>query len=456
MKKALFSFVLASCAVLAAHGAGIDYTQGVFIVNEDWYGHQNSTLNYLLPDDPAGEYWHYRVIQAENPGRELGCTNQFGAIWNGRFYFIAKQAKDGGASVTGGRITVADAVTLKIIKQLEYIAPDGSQCDGRGFVGVSASKGYVSTSNGIWILDLDNICITGKVAGSENPNGSGDKPNTDPSGSLYHGQCGTMVRAAGRIFAAHQSAGLLVIDTETDRVTDVIDMSVVQEGAGIGTVVLGADGNLWVSIAAGSDGRGSALPYLLKVDPTNLDYTVIALPEGVYGPSNSWYAWTPDAFCASESENALYWKGGANTWFAGKYIYRYDINTDECKRIINLEKDDADWKIYGCSMRVHPLSNEIYMSVYHDFQDPTYALRRYDSHGTLIAEYPMISNYWFPSIPVFPQSKANSAVILPETEDNSTPALLFDITGRPADRAAAAPGVYIERRGNLSRKILIH
>ena len=120
-------------------------------------------MNYILPDDPEGNYWHYRVIQTENPGKELGCTNQYGAIWNGRFYLIAKQAKDGGASITGGRITVADATTLKIIKQIENIAPDGSQCDGRGFVGVSASKGYVSTSNGIWILDLNKIEITGKV-----------------------------------------------------------------------------------------------------------------------------------------------------------------------------------------------------------------------------------------------------------------------------------------------------
>lgn len=37
----------------------IDYTTGVFFVNEDWYGHQNSTVNYLTE---KGE-WVYRVIQ---------------------------------------------------------------------------------------------------------------------------------------------------------------------------------------------------------------------------------------------------------------------------------------------------------------------------------------------------------------------------------------------------------
>ena len=36
-----------------------DYSDGVFFVNEDWYGHQNSTVNFLTND---GE-WIYRVFQ---------------------------------------------------------------------------------------------------------------------------------------------------------------------------------------------------------------------------------------------------------------------------------------------------------------------------------------------------------------------------------------------------------
>ena len=134
--------------VLSADAADIDYTAGIFVVNEDWYGHQNSTVNYLLPDDPDGNWWHYRVIQTENPGKELGCTNQYGAIWDGRFYLIAKQDKDPGASITGGRITVADASTMQIVKQLQLIDPSGSQCDGRAFVRAMSRRVTVS---GFWI-----------------------------------------------------------------------------------------------------------------------------------------------------------------------------------------------------------------------------------------------------------------------------------------------------------------
>ena len=187
--------VLLTAVASAIAASGADYTRGIIWVNEDWYGHQNSTVNYLKPDDPDGNYWEYRVIQAENPGMELGCTNQYGALWHGRLYLIAKQDKDPGASITGGRITVADAATMKILHQQSLIDPSGAQCDGRGFLGVDEHKGYISTSNGVWVFDLDTYTVRGQVEGSANPNAGGDndKPNTDPTGSLYHGQSGMMV-----------------------------------------------------------------------------------------------------------------------------------------------------------------------------------------------------------------------------------------------------------------------
>lgn len=154
IRKLLTIILISSAAVLSS---AEDFSKSILVINEDWYGHQNSTVNSLNPDDPDGDFWQYRVIQQQNPGKELGCTNQFGAVWNGRLYLIAKQDKDPGASTTGGRITIADATTLKIEKQLQLIDPSGAQCDGRAFCGVSADKGYVSTSNGIWILNLNTL-----------------------------------------------------------------------------------------------------------------------------------------------------------------------------------------------------------------------------------------------------------------------------------------------------------
>lgn len=171
----LTAFSVAMASAIAAEEA--DFTHGILWVNEDWYGHQNSSVNYLMPDADDGIYWKYRIIRSENPGMEPGCTNQYGALWNGRLYLIAKQDKDPGADITGGRITVADARTMKILHQQSLIDPSGAQCDGRAFVGVDPHKGYISTSNGVWIFDLDTYTVTGQVDGTANPNagGNGDK-----------------------------------------------------------------------------------------------------------------------------------------------------------------------------------------------------------------------------------------------------------------------------------------
>lgn len=374
--------------------APVDYTKGTFIVNEDWYGHQNSTVNFITDE---GE-WIYRVVQKENPGVELGCTNQYGTIYGDKFYFIAKQAKDPGASITGGRITVCDAKTMKVLKQIENISVDDkgtSIADGRGFLGVDEHKGYVGTSNGIYILDLDKLEITGSVSGTGNG-------SDDPYQQLYGGQIGNMVRVNDRVFAVHQKNGLLIINPATDEVEQTVEAP---EGWGFGSVVLSKDGNLWLSLAA-SSGSGQADTRIVKLNPATLEQTIIECPDGIFGPANSWYAWTPDCFCASKQNNVLYWNGGNSSWFSGKAVYKYDIDSNTFSTFIDYNDDTDGWQIYGCSFRVDPVTDEAIVSLYKGFGDPTYVVRKYDNEGKQIAEYSMISNYWFPSLPVFPDNEA--------------------------------------------------
>ena len=436
MKARILTILAAlGLSAVAVTAADIDYSQGVIFINEDWYGHQNSTVNYLLPDDPEGNYWHYRVIQSENPGMELGCTNQYGAIWNGRLYRIAKQDKDPGASITGGRISVADASSMKLIKQLTLIDPSGKQCDGRAFCGVSATKGYVSSSNGIWILNLESLEIEGQVEGSANPNAGGDndRPASDPTGSLYLGQTGTMMLAEGKIFAVHQQYGLLVVDPATDKVVQVLDMTIVDDAierdsgkrptrpTGIGsTIVRSKDGCLWYSAAKDVRGTGTTVPYMIRLNPSTLERTLVKIEgEGMFPPPNSWYAWTPDPFCASAVNNTLYWCGGPNSWFTNARLFKYDIDTATLTKIIDFTQQEGNWHVYGCSLGIHPVTDEIYASLFHVFQDPTYMTCRYDADGHLLKEYPMISNYWFPSLPVFPQAAQTGLTAPAEIELDS-------------------------------------
>lgn len=379
---------------LTSEPVQVDYSKGTFIVNEDWYGHQNSTLNFLTDD---GE-WIYRVIQKENPGVEIGATAQYGAIYGDKFFVMAKQPKDPGASIMGGRITVCDAKTMKVLKQIENIAVDdngSSIADGRGFLGVDEHKGYVGTSNGIYVLDLDKLEITGSVSGTGND-------ADDPYQQLYGGQIGNMVRVNDRVFAVHQKNGLLIINPATDEVEKTVEAP---EGWGFGSVVLSKDGNLWLSLAA-SSGSGQADTRIVKLNPATLEQTVIECPEGIFGPANSWYAWTPDCFCASKQNNVLYWNGGNSSWFSGKTVYKYDIDSNTFSTFIDYNDDPDGWQIYGCSFRIDPVTDEAVVSLYKGYGDPTYVVRKYDNEGKQIAEYSMISNYWFPSLPVFPDNEA--------------------------------------------------
>lgn len=56
------------------------------------------------------------------------------------------------------------------------------------------------------------------------------------------------------------------------------------------------------------------------------------------------------------------------------------------------------------------MTDEIYMALYHDFGTPTYITRRYSSQGEKIRDYEMIMNYWFPSLPLFPQVQEDSGI----------------------------------------------
>lgn len=393
----------------------VDYTKGTFIVNEDWYGHQNSTVNFLTDE---GE-WVYRVVQKENPGVELGATAQYGAIYGDKFFIIAKQPKDPGASIMGGRITICDAKTMKVLKQIENIAVDdngSSIADGRGFLGVDEHKAYVGTSNGIYVLDLDKLEITGSVGGA-------GTDSDDPYQQLYGGQIGNMVRVNDRVFAVHQKNGLLVINPATDEVEKTVEAP---EGWGFGSVVLSKDGNLWLSLAA-SSGSGQADTRIVKLNPATLEQTIIECPEGIFGPANSWYAWTPDCFCASKQNNVLYWNGGNSSWFSGKTIYKYDIDSNTFSTFIDYNDDPDGWQIYGCSFRVNPVTDEAIVSLYKGYGDPTYVVRKYNNEGKQTAEYSMISNYWFPSLPVFPDNEApvvaDISPVSITTEDSTTVSL---------------------------------
>lgn len=335
--------------------ATVDYTKGAYIVNEDWYGHRNSTVNFLSKD---GTFVYDHV---EN----LGVTACYGTFFGNRFYAISKQ--DGGY----GRISVCDANSTRVIKQIKDI--DGK--DGRSFCGVDEHKAYVSTSEGIYTLNLDELTVGAAVKNAY-------------GGDANLGECGNMVRLGDYVYATEYGNSLRIIDCNTDRIVATITAKVY-------SITMSKDGQLWVSTDKG----------ISRVNTESRQLEEITLPSGISVPANSSFAWTPDGFCASLQNNVLYWTS-ATGWNTYK-VYKYDITTNEAKLIIDLTNDPENRSIYGCSFRVDTKTDNLYLTAAVGYKND-YKVRRYDADGKQLAEYVMDDkdkNYWFPGMFVFPDTE---------------------------------------------------
>lgn len=339
--------------------ATVDYTKGVFIVNEDWFGHRNSTTNYLTRD---GKFVY-------NNTTEIGATACFGAAWGNRYYIIAKQAKDNGYKVEGGRITICDANTMRIIKQIKNI--DGNN-QGRSFCGVDEHKAYVSTSKGIYTLNLDELTVGAAVKNAD-------------GGDAGLGQCGNMVRLGDYVYATEYGKSLRIIDCNTDRIVATIS------SAKVYSITMSKDGQLWVSTDKG----------ISRVNTETNKLETISLPEGINVPANSNDAWCPDGLCASMQNNVIYWT--SVTWNILK-VFKYDIDNNEFAKVVDLTNDAGKWKMYSASnLRVDPVTDNLYVSLFKDWESQDYAVRIYDNKGTQLNEYELTQKYfWFPGMFVFP------------------------------------------------------
>ena len=357
--------------------APVDYTQGLFLVNEDWYGWDNGTVNFLTSDGR----WVYRAFRRENPGETLGVTTQYGAIYGGRFFFVSKQASSTADASTGGRLVVADALTLKRVAAFDEIGGDG-----RSFVGVDEHTAYIGTSSGITRLDLESMSLGETIAG------------TGGEGGLYAGQIGAMVRAGGYVFAAKQSVGVLVIDATTHTLHTTIDLPT------ISTLTLGRDGGVWAADATS----------LVRIDVATLETRSRLLPDDCR-VSSTWGAWNAGRLCAAYRKNFLYFANEKENQIA-----RYHILTDELDADFFTLPDQGRayvQQFQGAGLRVDPRNDRLIV---------TATQSGYLSHymnnwvhvvdglsGELLGTVELEPYYWFPALPVFPDNEA-PVIALPD------------------------------------------
>ena len=443
MKK-IYSLFASVLIVGSSQAIAQDYTNGAYVLNEDWYGHNNSTLNFWNPETESIDYLIMQM--ANNYEYSLGCTSQYGQLYGDFIVITGKQDKDPGepGDMKSGRVAILHKNTLKPVGDevhplISVNEKDKSDADGRGVCFVDNEKFYVGTSNGIYVFKWDD---QGKIfvwdsekpiSGTINPLITGDEvSNADGLGPLYKNQIGMMLRTQDYVFAIKQDLGVLVIDPETDEVIKII------EGC-FSTMVQSKDGNIWVGVNYQEEGDEGNLNYpygwngdawngsqLMCVDQYTLETKKVRIDTG--GVPQSWYAWTAGTLTASETENVLYFvytdpSLGQINWFRNCVLYRFNIDAIDWDNIDLSNPDEAyaegaceeiydssleDLYFYGGAIQCNPKDGNIYASLYVNeniaTQDWIYAI--INSEGEMIQYQEPIKRYWYPAMFIFPDNEA--------------------------------------------------
>jgi len=343
------------------------YTDGFFMVNEDWFGHANGSVNFIKNDGTV----NYRVYSNVNNNQAFGATTQFGTIYGDKFYFVSKQPADGGDTqyTPGGRLVIANAQTMQKIAGFNTIGG----ADGRSFVGVNEHKGYIGTSNGIYTFDIDNLQV-----GSLIPNTGG-------------GQIGNMIRTSRYVYAVKQAVGILVINPETNAVVTTIQGS-------YHSVVQAKDGSVWTV----QDQK------VVSINETTFATTAYNIPSTKYiGP---WGAWNAGSFTASVQNNTLYWINSVNSFVSGTQIVKFDVTSKTFnENFATLPGQTGTYKQipYGAALRVHPVTDELILNTTESGYGAHYQnnwIHTFGNDGTLINTKKLDDYYWFPAMAVFPDN----------------------------------------------------
>ena len=344
-----------------------EYTDGFFILNEDWFGHRNGSLNWVASDGTV-----YYDVEAVANGLDtsasetiLGSTTQFGQIYGGNFFISSKQ---------GTRFVVLDAKTLKT--QATFDAAGVG--DGRDVCAVSNDKVYVGGSSGIIVYDVANSEFGSQIEG------------------LAGKQAGMMVRVGRYVFAVEQGIGVRIIDPASDSVVETI------ENANVQGLTVTKDGYIWCTLPSDQS--------LMRINPATLDSEVISIGKQIVG---TWGGYRPDYVCSSYADNALFVASGSS--FSPKEIYKFVVdgegNLTEDTGFRFTIPDTYPGLFFYCSPRVNLVTGDL-LIVAMTYSGPHFLLLYIDPATGEVKQSAELTSadgatrYWFPSVPVMPDNAA--------------------------------------------------
>ncbi|MDM1378419.1 DUF5074 domain-containing protein [Myroides marinus] len=343
---------------------------GFYIANEDWYSHDKGTINFL----DYGLNRKYRIYREANNNKDsLGATTTMGVAFGENYYLVSKQFE---------RFVVTD----KNFKKVKVFSDING--DGRSFVGVSDTKGYISTQNGITIYHINSKSIGQNIAG-------------------INSQTGNMVYVDGKVYASVQGVGLVIINTDTDMVIGT-------KPGKYNQVTLDKNGIVWA-------GKGKEIERINPKDDKDIKtYPITNAPiEG------KWGAWSPGSMSPSMKEDAIYWIANDGAWNGGNKVVKFNTQTGELNSdFYTLGQDDMGNKLefYGAGLRVDPVKDDLVLAIKRSGwgSNPSYNWTRIVSNtgalkGQVFMEGGTVNEakgyYWFPSIPFFQDNNAPEILV---------------------------------------------
>ena len=380
------------------------FTNGVIFINEDRYGPNQGSINYYDYDYDEMEYNVYAFV---NPDTKLGVTTQYGQLFGDKLFVVSKQANgnEASGSTVGSRLAVLDAVTLKQQGSiLRFGESTDSVYDGRAYCGVTADKGYVSTSAGIFVIDVPTMSVTGAIDGTMS-SAKGDY------NSLYRDQCGDMVRFGQYVFAVQQGKGLHVIDPANDALVTTLPFP------NIVTVFVTAGGNLYVANNSREIYDYSGGPYeanFTRIDPVTLEAKDVHDLGDMHGAMSSWGAWRACVVCADPVNERVYF----NYDEFQNYISCYDFTTRQfIDHLIDLpEAVETNWDgtrnhqgLYASALSFDPHTGDLVVQTLE--AAPMYAYQIFNHNWVLFYDANTLElkrqvrlqdAYWFPAMAVYP------------------------------------------------------
>lgn len=328
------------------------YENGFFIVNEGWFGHGTGEINFYSYE--TGKLTD-SLFKRENPTKNLNpasSTLQFGSIFKDKMYLVSK---------VGGPMVVVDPYTFKEQGRIE--AKGGN--DWRAFLGIDENTGLLSSSSGVYQLDLKTLSLSAnKLVGAD-------------------GQIGDMFKAGKYIFMHSASNGMLIFNAA--------DYSLNQK---VKNVTMGfaqtPNGKVWYT-----GGK-----YLYQIDPQTLAKDSVDLKFTTYA---SWGAWHPSSIVASTKENAVYiLKNGS--FSGGSEVYKYVLGNN-ASIDVPLITNPAKQIFYGKGIGFDSKQNQLVIQTVQSGFGANFAINNlyfYDTAGNLKKTLPY-EGYHFPSLTVFNQ-----------------------------------------------------